>query len=108
MKKYLFLYLAFVGVLCGCSKDFLNTVPTSSTSAASIFETTQNAKLAIGGINKLMCRTWASFGQGYNGEGTIKLYYNDYQGDAMSVAALSSYSSLMNGDPYSSNECFRS
>ena len=77
-----------------CSKDYLETSPTSSTSPATIFETTDNAALAINGICKLMTRQYLG-SQGFNGEGTIKLYTGEYPGDNL-VVNLPGWSTVIN------------
>jgi len=69
-----------ISLFYGCSKDYLNTKPTSSTATATIFETVENAALAINGINKLMTRQYLG-SQGFNGEGTIKMWYGNYTGN---------------------------
>lgn len=75
MKKYILLIAATLG-LWGCSSDYLNTIPESSTSPETLFATTKNAKMAINGLAKLMIRQYD--GQSYNGEGTIKLLLGEY------------------------------
>ncbi len=77
-----------------CSDDFLDTVPTSSISPANIFGTTENAKLAVNGINKLMTRQWHGT-QGYNGEGTIKMFYGNYMGNHFHVPNLPGFFTTM-------------
>lgn len=76
--------LSGVMLLASCSKDYLNTTPTSATATATIFESTDNAALAINGICKLMTRQYLG-SQGFNGEGTIKLYTGEYPGDNLSA-----------------------
>ena len=85
MKK-IFIPLALIGVLLvgSCGADYLNTAPTSATSGGTIFETTENARLAINGLSKIMTRQYLS-SQGFNGEGTIKLYYGEYPGQNFTV-----------------------
>ncbi len=83
MKKILKISIAALSgamLLVSCSKDYMNTTPTSSTATATIFESTKNAALAINGICKLMTRQYLG-SQGFNGEGTIKLYTGEYPGD---------------------------
>lgn len=82
MKTFIKLLTIFCGItyLSSCASDYLNTVPTESTSTSTIFETTENAKLAVNGICKLMTRQYLS-SQGLNGEGTIKMYYGNYGGN---------------------------
>lgn len=86
--------LAGVTLLASCSKDYLNTTPTSSTATATIFESTDNAALAINGICKLMTRQYLS-SQGFNGEGTVKLYAGEYPGDNLFVN-LPGWASVIN------------
>jgi len=76
MKKYIFLLAA--AIFTGCSSDYLDTTPTSSTSPNTLYSTTDNAKVAINGLAKLMIKQYQS--QGFNGEGTIKMYYGNYSG----------------------------
>ena len=78
-----------------CSSDYLETSPTSETSTATIFETTDNAKLAINGLAKMMTMQYLS-SQGFNGEGTIKMYYGNYPGNNFFVN-LSGWSVIING-----------
>jgi len=94
IKRIIFI---LVGVLFlgSCAKDYLDTTPTSTTATPTIFETTQNAALAINGINKLMTRQFLSK-QGFNGEGTIKMYYGNYPGNNFFVN-LSGWSNVING-----------
>lgn len=79
----------------GCSSDYLETFPTESIGTPTVFETTGNAKLAINGIAKLMTIQYLS-SQGFNGEGTIKMYYGNYPGNDFNVA-LSGWASIING-----------
>ncbi len=87
--------LSGVMLLASCSKDYMNTTPTSSTATPTIFESTENAALAINGICKLMTRQYLSQ-QGFNGEGTIKMYTGEYPGDNCFVN-LPGWSSVING-----------
>ena len=85
MKKTYILFISLLALLfSGCAKDYLNTAPTSSISGSAIFESTDNMKMAINGLNKLMCKQWFS-SQGWNGQGTIMLYYGEYPGDELIV-----------------------
>ncbi len=85
MKKTYILFISlFALLLCGCSKDYLNTAPTSSISGSAIFESADNMKMAINGLNRLLRKQW--FGsQGWNGQGTTMLYYGEYPGDELTV-----------------------
>lgn len=78
--KYILFILPLLLLCVSCSDDFLETEPTGSTSEKTVFETTDNAKMAINGIARLMTSQWIST-QGFNGEGTIKMYYGNYPGN---------------------------
>ena len=82
MKKIniIILFLAIISINWSCSKSYLDTKPTESAGTSTMFETTANAKLAINGIAKLMTNQLIS-SQGFNGEGTIKMYYGNYSGN---------------------------
>lgn len=84
------------GILGGCSKSYLDTVPTAEVSSETVFETTDNVKLAVNGLAKLMTRQYLS-SQGFNGEGTIKMYYGNYPGGDFTVN-LPGWSNVINGD----------
>jgi len=79
-----------------CSEDYLDTKPTADTATSTIFETTDNAALAINGINKLMTRQLLET-QGFNGEGTIKMYYGNYPGNHF-LYNLAGWAPIINGD----------
>jgi len=86
--------LVFVGT--SCSEDYLATEPTADTATSTVFETTEGATLAINGLNKLMTRQYLG-SQGFNGEGTIKMYYGNYPGNHFYVY-LSGWSNIINGE----------
>lgn len=97
MKTKILVAVAMVGVLLStmsCDKDYLETDPGNSTSPDVVFETTENAKMAVNGLAKLMTRQYLGT-QGYNGEGTIKLYYGEYQGDGL-VVNLPGWANVIN------------
>lgn len=79
--RYITAALAGSLVLASCSKDYLDTVPTDSTSPDTAFATTENAAQAINGICEMMIVQHQYYGQGFNGEGTIKLLYGEYPGN---------------------------
>lgn len=104
IRNYIKISALSVAILfSGCKKDYLDTVPTDSTSPATVFETTENARGAINGLSRLMKRQYLS-SQGFNGEGTIKMYYGNYSGNNFSVP-LPGWSSVINleyvGNPQS-------
>jgi hypothetical protein len=71
-------------IAVSCSKDYLNTTPSGSTSTETIFKTTGEAALAVNGLGKLMTMQHLQ-AQGFNGEGTVKMYYGNYQGKHFTV-----------------------
>jgi len=97
MKKLRILAFILTGTLffCACSKEYLATSPTDSKETPSIFETTKSAALAINGINKLMTTQLLST-QGFNGEGTIKMYYGNYPGNNL-FTNLPTWAPIING-----------
>lgn len=95
IKKTALLWM-FIATLSGCSDSYLDTVPTSSTSTKTIFETTENARQAINGIARLMVSQYGDFGQVFCGEGTIKFLFGEYTGENFSRPRLTGWSSVMN------------
>jgi len=83
------------GLLGSCSKSYLDQTPTSDVSSVTVFETTDNVKLAVNGLAKLMTIQYLS-SQGFNGEGTIKMYYGNYPGGDFTVN-LPGWASIING-----------
>ncbi len=79
LNKLVYL-LVGIFIFTSCSEDYLDTKPTGSTSTSTVIETTENANLAINGICKLMTSQLLE-SQGFNGEGTIKMYYGNYPGN---------------------------
>lgn len=95
---YKILISAAVAATCwSCSKDYLDTYPTSSTSAATIFETTENAKLAVNGIARIMTSQHLST-QGFCGEGTIKYMFGEFPGENYSIPNLTGWSTVLNNE----------
>jgi hypothetical protein len=94
--KNIALLLILITALTGCSDTYLDTVPTSSTSTKTIFETTNNAKQAINGIARLMVNQYQDFGQVFCGEGTIKFLFGEYTGENFSRPRLTGWSTVMN------------
>lgn len=80
MKLKNLIYIATL-LLAGtsCSDSYLDTTPEGSVGKETIFESTENAKLAINGICRAMYMQYLGT-QAYNGEGTIKLLYGNYPG----------------------------
>ncbi len=104
MKKLSIIALAIaVLVSFGCAKDYLDTFPTSSTSPATLFETTDASAVAVNGLAKIMRRQYGAYGQGYNGEGTVRLYIGDYLGENLMKGNSTSFLNSANGNLYVSN-----
>lgn len=94
--KLLAYLIAGVFLWSSCAKDYLDTEPTAESATSTIFETTDNAALAINGIAKLMTIQYLS-SQGFNGEGTIKMYYGNYPGNHFYVN-LPGWAPIINSD----------
>src|SRR5690625_3593051 len=98
MRINILKYIVLSGVLllASCSSDYLETEPTNSIGEATVFETTENAKFAVNGLAKIM--TSQHLGrQGFNGEGTIKMFYGNYQGNHFNVG-LTGWSNVINSN----------
>jgi hypothetical protein len=81
MKKILKIYVLLAALMtASCSKEYLDTEPTDETATSTVFATTKNAALAVNGLAKMMTQQYLS-SQGFNGEGTIKMYYGNYPGN---------------------------
>lgn len=90
-----YFYIITISLLLNaCASDYLDTVPTASIGTPTVFQTTENAELAINGIAKLMTRQFLG-SQGFNGEGTIKMYYGNYPGNHFFVN-LPGWASIIN------------
>lgn len=82
-----------------CKKSYLDTAPTNQTSPSTVFATVENAEGAVNGLSRMMKAQYLG-SQGFNGEGTIKLYYGNYSGNHFS-APLSGWSTVINMDYFS-------
>jgi hypothetical protein len=94
--KLLAYLVAAIFLLGSCSKEYLDTAPTADAATSTIFETTDNASLAINGICKQMTMQLLET-QGFNGEGTIKMYYGNYPGNHF-LYNLASWAPIINSD----------
>jgi hypothetical protein len=97
MKKVIkhILFVTAIATLASCKKDYLETEPTDAVSTATVFASTKSAKLAVNGLAKMMTSQYLG-SQGFNGEGTIKMYYGNYPGNHFSVN-LSGWAVIING-----------
>lgn len=104
MKKFSIITLALATLaLVGCDK-YLDTKPTSSTADATIFESTENAALAVNGLNRLMYCQYNYWGQGFNGEGTVRLYMGEYPGDKLMSCTQTGWKLEASGDAWVNNQ----
>lgn len=104
MKKLSIITLVLASAfILACSPEALNTEPSSSTATATIFTDTETAALAVNGLNRVMYCQYNDYGQGFNGEGTIRLYHGDYMGQDLMVVNRTTYQNTQNGDYFDSN-----
>lgn len=104
MKRLSIIALALAALISfGCAKDYLDTYPTSSTSPGSILGTTDAAVVAVNGLGKLMHRQYGAYGQGYNGEGTVRLYYGEYLGNNLMKGNSTTFRNDAIGSGFASN-----
>ncbi len=95
--KYILGLLTIVAIVPSCSEDYLDTIPSESASVATIFSTVELAEGAVNGINELMVKQYdEDYGQGFNGEGTIKLYYGEYPGNNFSKPYMTGWATIFN------------
>ncbi|TDS65323.1 RagB/SusD family nutrient uptake outer membrane protein [Myroides indicus] len=94
--------LAAVLALGACSKDYLDTYPTDETSPSTVFETTEGVEMAVNGLAKIMVTQHLET-QGFNGEGTIKMYYGEYPGNNFRVN-LPGWGPLINGEYFEKSD----
>lgn len=94
--KYKLLALGMVLLMVSCEKEYLDTAPTNATGSKTVFETTQNAAYAVNGLAKLMSSQYLQ-SQGFNGEGTIKMWYGNYPGNHF-VVDLSGWAPIINSE----------
>lgn len=90
MKKILFsLLLIAVTILVpqGCSKDYLDTVPTNAVLSDVAVTTTKNGWAALNGIHRMMYMQWAQQDQAGHGSMMINI---DYMGEDMVINAQGS------------------
>lgn len=56
---------------------------------------TEYAQIVLDSLSIFMSRQYSDYGQGFNGEGTIRLFYGDYPGNSLSVN-LPGWSNVIN------------
>jgi len=75
--------------LSSCSDEWLETESTQSVDGDVLYSTTDNIRLAINGISKVMIQQHNYYGQSFNGEGTMKHMYGEYPGQDLSYPYMS-------------------
>ena len=104
MKKISIIALALAVLISfGCAKDYLETSPSGSIKRSQVFESIEGAEAALNGLNKIMKRQYGAYGQGYNGEGTVRLYYGEYLGNNLMKGNSTGFQNSANGNLYVSN-----
>lgn len=78
-----------------CSSDYLDLKPNSSTSTETIFETTENVKLAVNGLSRMMTKQYLG-SQGFNGEGTIRTWYGNFPGNDYQKSNMTGWKVIIN------------
>lgn len=100
--------LIAISTIASCKKDYLDTLPTNQTSPGTVFSSVENVRGAVNGLARVM-KTQYLGSQGFNGEGTIKMYYGNYSGNHFSVP-LPGWSSVINmeyfGNPLSTYDYY--
>lgn len=94
--KYILVSTIFITLLTSCAEDYLDTFPTGEVAPKTVFATADNVEGAINGIAKLMSMQYDSYGQGFNGEGTVKLYYGEYPGNNFAKPRMTGWNSIFN------------
>ena len=93
--KNRFFLAAAAALLSACSADYLDTLPQSSTDTGTVFETTENARMAVNGLCLMMTQQYLGQ-QGVNGEGTIKTWYGNYPGNDFQKCNLTGWAPIIN------------
>lgn len=98
MKKLL--YILSLGALMfsasSCADDYLDqTGVASNVDEAVMFESMDAVKMAVNGIALLQTQQYMG-SQGFNGEGTLKTWYNEYTGQDYTKCALTGWANVMN------------
>ncbi|MDR0961406.1 MAG: RagB/SusD family nutrient uptake outer membrane protein, partial [Mediterranea sp.] len=96
MKKILYV-LGVSLLLTGCAGDYMETEAQSSADMSTVFETTANAELAINGLCRMMVNQYIG-SQGFNGEGTIKLWYGNMPGNDFQKSNNTGMKATANGE----------
>lgn len=93
-------YFLSLGILMlasvGCSEDYLDqTSVGANVDDSVIFENLDNVKMAVNGIALLQTQQYLK-SQGFNGEGTLKTWFNEYSGQDYTKCGLTGWATVMN------------
>ena len=102
MKKLLYTLAGVSFLFSSCADDYLDTMSESSAATGVMIESTSNAKLAINGLCRLMGNQYIGT-QGYNGEGTIKIFYGNYAGNDYQKCNLTGWTNTINSKYHENN-----
>lgn len=95
MNKFIYYVLsACLGFSFSACNSVLDTQPTGEVAPPTVFATTDNAYYAVNGLNLLTVKQYLE-SQGFNGEGTIKLWYGEYTSDTF-VKDLPGWAPIIN------------
>lgn len=96
MKKIKLTFALLAAAVMGlsCAPDYLDTYPENYERMEVIFETVDNAEMAINGMCRLLCTPYSSGGQ--NGEGAIMYYYGNMPGNDFQKANRTGMSTYTN------------
>lgn len=88
-----------LSLICSsCAGDYLNTAPTNEVSPADLFKNEDYAAYAVNGLAKLMKTTYRTNilnGVAFNGEGSAKFMYAEFQGGDMSYPRYAHYTMVI-------------
>jgi len=87
--------------LAGCSDDYLDVSPESDVNTSTVFADTEMLDGAVNGLSLIMSDSYSSGGfgrQGYNGEGTISLWYGTYRSSDAQYSNATSYIDIVNSN----------
>lgn len=82
-------------VLGSCGSDYLETSPNGAVSRNAALSSTDKCALAINGLSKMMTTQYLDT-QGENGEGTIKNWYNNFNGNDCQKCNQTGWAGLYN------------
>lgn len=101
MKRIYYILSAILLVaFSSCNEEWLNTSPTGDMSTPLLFKTTEGGYLAINGLAAMtqdfhLTGDYGSSAQGLNGEGTVKMWLNNYSGNHF-VKDLGGWAAIIN------------